>query len=280
MPLYEELQKISRRPEPHAYYTTPELWNDPYVSQQMLALHLDPNQGLASRTEEKIAASAEWIAGRFQLGPQTRVCDFGCGPGLYTRRFAEKGASVTGIDFSERSIAYARKVNQEKELGIRYELQNYLEADVQGPFDLITLIFCDFCVLSPQQREQLLRVMHSLLVPGGHLLLDVVTRAYFAATPEQQSWEQVAQNGFWASGPHHVLKKTFRYEQQHLLLDKFVILEPGCRKESYNWLQCYDLEDLREEFAAGGLRIIEQYADVAGTAWSADSRELAVVAVK
>ncbi len=280
MSLFAALQEISQRPEPHAYYTTPELWNDPYISQQMLALHLDPDQGLASRTGAAIAASVAWIFGRFQLGPRTRVCDFGCGPGLYTRGFAETGASVTGIDFSERSIAYAGKVNQEKGLGIRYVLQNYLDADVEGPFDLITLIFCDFCVLSPKQRGQLLGRMHSLLAPGGHLLLDVVSKFFFAATPEQQSWEYAARDGFWAPGPHHVFKKTFRYEERSLLLDKYVILEPNCRRESYNWLQCYDLQSLQEEFAAAGLRIIEQYADVAGAAFAADSKEFAVVAVK
>ncbi|MEW8167711.1 MAG: methyltransferase domain-containing protein [Candidatus Thiodiazotropha endolucinida] len=29
------------------------------------------------------------------------MCDLGCGPGLYTKRFFAQGAEVTGIDFSE-----------------------------------------------------------------------------------------------------------------------------------------------------------------------------------
>ncbi len=278
MPLFEELREIVHRPEPHACYTTPELWNDPHISKQMLTLHLDPDQGLASRTGAQVDASARWIAEHFRLGPESRVCDFGCGPGLFTERFAQQGAHVTGIDLSERSIAYARKVNEEKKLGIDYVLQNYLETDLQGPFDLITLIFCDFCVLSPGQRQTLLRTFKKLLAPQGHLLLDVITGNFYEDFPEQQSWEWYEQGGFWAQGPHHVLKKSFRYEDQRLLLDKYVVLESGRRRESYNWLQCFELEDLRREFAEAGLRIVAHYADVAGNPAEPGAKELAVVA--
>jgi 2-polyprenyl-3-methyl-5-hydroxy-6-metoxy-1,4-benzoquinol methylase len=36
----------------------------------------------------------------------TEIADFGCGPGLYTEKLAERGATVTGIDFSENSIRH------------------------------------------------------------------------------------------------------------------------------------------------------------------------------
>tara|TARA_Y100000310_G_scaffold343694_1_gene452530 strand:- start:154 stop:855 length:702 start_codon:yes stop_codon:yes gene_type:complete len=40
-----------------------------------------------------------------------KVLDIGCGNGNYTKILAERGALVTGIDFSEKQIELARKIN-------------------------------------------------------------------------------------------------------------------------------------------------------------------------
>ena len=47
--MFETLARIAARPEPFSRYTTPELWNDPYISRRMLELHLDPDVDRASR---------------------------------------------------------------------------------------------------------------------------------------------------------------------------------------------------------------------------------------
>ncbi len=40
MHLFEELKNIGKQPKLFEKYTTPELWNDPWVSRQMLKVHL------------------------------------------------------------------------------------------------------------------------------------------------------------------------------------------------------------------------------------------------
>ena len=89
------------------------------------------------------------MASFFGFTEETRVCDFGCGPGLWTTRFAERGAAVTGVDFSERSIRHAQNVAAEKNLAIRYVVQDYLDFATDDRFDLITMIHGDFSVLGP-----------------------------------------------------------------------------------------------------------------------------------
>jgi len=84
----------------------------------------------------------------------TEIADFGCGPGLYTTRLAERGAIVTGIDFSENSLRHAKQVADEKGLDITYVLRNYLDFDTTDRFDLIIMIMCDYCALSPGQRNK------------------------------------------------------------------------------------------------------------------------------
>ena len=44
------------------------------------------------------------------MGSNTEIADYGCGPGLYATKMAQRGAIVTGIDFSENSISYAKKL--------------------------------------------------------------------------------------------------------------------------------------------------------------------------
>jgi cyclopropane fatty-acyl-phospholipid synthase-like methyltransferase len=89
--------------------TTRALWTDAHVSEQMLRYHLDPTVDTSSRRPQAIDAAIAWTTERFALGPGASILDLGRGPGLYTARWAAVAADVTGVDFSARSIAYARQ---------------------------------------------------------------------------------------------------------------------------------------------------------------------------
>jgi 2-polyprenyl-3-methyl-5-hydroxy-6-metoxy-1,4-benzoquinol methylase len=128
---------------------------------------------LSSRNAAFIKRSVKWIASYFHIGSGAKVADFGCGPGLYSTKLAQQGASLTGIDFSKRSIQYAQNVADRERLPINYVHQNYLKFETDDRYDLIIMIMCDFCALSPSQRKKLLTKFHKLLVPGGSVLLDV-----------------------------------------------------------------------------------------------------------
>jgi 2-polyprenyl-3-methyl-5-hydroxy-6-metoxy-1,4-benzoquinol methylase len=141
--LFEALEKINHRPEPFEVYTADDLWTDAHTSAQMLSLHLDETIDVASRNEAFIDRSVQWIASRFNIGNLTSIVDFGCGPGLYATRLARRGAKVTGIDFSERSIAWAREVAARERLKINYVNRNYLDFETEDRFDLVLMIMCD-----------------------------------------------------------------------------------------------------------------------------------------
>ena len=102
--MFEALEKINARPKLFEFYTASDLWTDEHTSKQMLAFHLDENVDISSRNTEFIDRSVEWICSRFNVAAGTTIADFGCGPGLYATRLARRGAAVTGIDFSKRSI--------------------------------------------------------------------------------------------------------------------------------------------------------------------------------
>jgi 2-polyprenyl-3-methyl-5-hydroxy-6-metoxy-1,4-benzoquinol methylase len=117
----------------------------------MLEAHLDEAIDRSSRNRVFIEKSVKWIVERFEVNKNTSIADFGCGPGLYTTRLAENQASVTGIDFSERSVQYARNTATEMGLDIHYVQENYLEFDTDERFDLIKQrLFCKF-VITPSK---------------------------------------------------------------------------------------------------------------------------------
>ncbi len=276
---YAALAEAMGRPAPFSVVTTDTLWTDEHISAQMLRYHLQPDDAAASRPGTFIERSLDWITERFRLAPGQRVVDFGCGPGLYTTGFARRGAAVTGIDFSLRSLDHARGSAAAAGLDIDYVHADYVGYRPRGNADLVTLIYCDLCPLPPDSRHRLLCTFRDLIADGGHLLLDVVSLVALASKEETILFDERLLDGFWAAGPYYGVMRSFRYDDERIGLDHYTIFEPERRWEIYNWLQYFSPESLQAEFAAAGLRIIETCANVCGDPYDANGEEFAVIAV-
>jgi len=234
--VFKELKEINSRPASFQFYTADELWTNEHTSKQMLEYHLNESIDASSRNQRFIKCSVEWIVSHFEVDKSTEIADFGCGPGLYTTRLAERGAIVTGIDFSENSLTYAKQVAAEKGLKINYVLTNYLDFETTNSFDLITMIMCDFCVLSPEQRKKMLSKFNSLLKPDGSVLLDVYSLNSFSQREESATYELNQLNGFWSPDDYYCFVNTFKYEKEKVILDKYTIIEESRSRVVYNWL--------------------------------------------
>ena len=278
--MFKELKEINSRPAPFQFYTADELWTNEHTSKQMLEYHLDDHVDLSSRNKEFIEQSVKWIISKFEIDKTTEIADFGCGPGLYTTRLAERGARVTGIDFSQNSLNYAKQVAANKGLSINYILSNYLEFETTDRFDLIMMIMCDFCVLSPAQRKKMLSKFNFLLKPEGSVLLDVYSLNSYNQKEESAIYELNQLNGFWSPEDYYGFVNTFKYEKEKVTLDKYTIIEKSRKREVYNWLQYFSEDSLKNEFEENGFKTIELYSDVAGKNFSSESTEFAIVARK
>jgi 2-polyprenyl-3-methyl-5-hydroxy-6-metoxy-1,4-benzoquinol methylase len=278
--MFQKLNQINSKPKPFEYYTARELWTDEHTSKQMLAHHLDGSVDICSRKFSFIDQSVKWIISYFGLSSTSKIADFGCGPGLYTIRFAERGIQVTGLDFSERSISYAEQQAREKSLTITYINQNYLEARLDETYDLVIMIMCDFCALSPDQRRLLLGKFHNSLKPNGHVLLDVYSFHAFDKKEEGASYSKHQSKGFWSEKPYYEFLNTFRYEKEKVTVDKYTIIREEKMYTIYNWLQYFSRDSISKEFEAAGFHIHDYFADVAGSVFSFDADEFAVVAGK
>ena len=126
----------------------------------------------------------------------------------------------------------------------------------------------------------MLRKFHAFLESGGSVLLDVYALAAFEKREETTKYEVNLLDGFWSPNKYYGFLNTFKYEEEKITLDKYTIVEAAGTRTIYNWLQYFTPQTLEKEFADCGFVVSQIYSDVAGTPYSPESPEFAVVAKK
>lgn len=272
------MKYISKKPELYAP-STAKFWDDEHISKGMLAAHLDPSSDPASRNHEFIDRSVAWIAQLVPTAEYPALLDLGCGPGMYTERFAKTGYQVTGIDFSKRSIAYAKSVAEQKALTITYHYMDYLKLSYEESFDVITLIYCDFAVFSEEDRSQLLKKIYRALKPNGKFIVDVFSTVTYEAGKESHDWSYY-ETGFWNEKPHLCLNSHYQYDECYTRMNQAVILT-DTSLECYNiWDHTFTTAELGLDLQKAGFQKVEYYGNVAGETYQPDSEIICAVATK
>ncbi|MBU1175915.1 MAG: methyltransferase domain-containing protein [Alphaproteobacteria bacterium] len=257
--MFSELNAFFERPEPFSAYTIDALWTDPHRAKGMLACHLDPETELASRRPERIAAIVDWLDLRLGFARKA-ITDLGCGPGLYAEAMARRGGHVTGLDFSAHSLAHARTHAGVEALSIAYRQADYLKDPLPDRQDVVMLIYGDLCPLSPDRRRRLYDKVSNSLMPGGTFVFDVFSTSVFARLGEKQSIEHSAGSGFWATGAHTLISKTFLYPDQRIGLDRYLVVSATGTEEIYNWMQYFDQEAICAELTEAGFGAVTCHA--------------------
>ncbi|MFH0993061.1 MAG: class I SAM-dependent methyltransferase, partial [bacterium] len=235
------------------------------------------NTEAATRNPAFVSRSVAWTT-RLVGDPHGKtLLDLGCGPGIYTELFTDHGFSVTGIDFSPRSVDYARKSAVDQGKSIEYRCQNYLDLDREGEFDVITMIYCDFGVLGPMARGLLLKKIRRALKPGGFFLFDVWSRVW-GETFREGTEATYENGGFWKAEPYLCITRHCRYDPAPTFLDQYVIITKA-NADCYNiWETAFNPAALGEELRVAGFSCIDFYDDVAGTDYSGNAETLCAIA--
>lgn len=90
------------------------------------------------------------------------VLDAGCGTGYLTRRLAERGARVVGVDLSERMIEIAR--GHSPDLDLRVDSVSELTTVPDASIDRIV---SNYVLMDAPDLEGAARAFHRVLRPGG-----------------------------------------------------------------------------------------------------------------
>lgn len=129
---------------------------------------LDPDgSGLRDPRLEELAGD---LRGR-------RVLALACGQGRDARRWADLGATVVGVDISDRLLTYARRFENESPRGIQYvrgDAQD-LQAFDDASFDVV---ICHMALMDIPDLAKALRAVSRVLRPGGRFVASVVHPCY------------------------------------------------------------------------------------------------------
>ena len=277
--MLKELEPFLNKP-PLYTSSTNQFWNDDHISRYVLDSHLNPDEDAASRNPVFTDRSVSWIASIAPPYRYTTLLDLGCGPGLYAERFSRAGYTVTGIDFSTRSISYAKEQTAIHNSGIKYFYQDYLSINYDNCFDLITLIYCDFGVLSAVDRALLLDKVYKGLKSGGKFILDVFTPAQHQGKKEACDWRYHPDGGFWDKQPHLCLNSFYRYDEDNTILNQTIVAnENGV--ECYNiWEHCFTKDALLLEAQTAVFTQYKLYGDVSGKAYDGQGNIICAVFTK
>lgn len=101
-----------------------------------------------------------------------QVCAVACGPGREARYLAGAGATVTGVDLSEKLLAIARRHEEVAPLGISYQAgdAHTLEGLATGSFDGVV---CYMALMDIPSLDSALQSIARILRPGGWFVFTI-----------------------------------------------------------------------------------------------------------
>ena len=167
-----------------------------------------------------------------------RVLDLACGQGFFSRKFAEKGASVTGADIGEELIAVAKKRSPNIPF---YATPAHKLGFAQGEtFDAVVI------VLAIQNIGNMLEVFKEagrVLKPGGRMILVMNHPAF--RIPRRSSW-----------GFSEAEKKQYRRIDGYLSESMVpIVMHPGQAKSESTISYHRSLQDYSKALVKAGFAI-------------------------
>lgn len=258
--------------EPYSKITTVEFWTDEYISRNMLRAHLDPNTDAASRNPNTIRKTAKFIKSIVPIN--NTICDYGCGPGLYTSLLQKEGFKVTGIDVSKRSLKYAKESNK----SVEYIEMNYVTDKLPKIFDFAMMIYCDFGALDSLSQVKVLKNIRDSLANDGLFFFDVMSHNFFDKQIEREiTYDEM--DGFFMSGISKITSKFIKYPKQRLLLAHHHA--SGYKEvDYYNWDKCFDKKEMEILLNKNGFQMLNVYSNTFGDEDFGNSDTISFLCIK
>jgi SAM-dependent methyltransferase len=197
-------------------------WDEPAFSERVLKEHLAQENDAASRPAARIKKHVAWIHRQLLGGKPARILDLGCGPGLYTSRFAKLGHTCSGIDFAPAPIEYAI---QHAPSGCSYQFADIRSAEYGGDYDLIIFIFGAFNLFRPADARLILQKSLTALKPGGLLLVEASSLDAVDQIGNQPAMWYSADQALFSDKPHLCLMETFWDDENSVATERFFIID-------------------------------------------------------
>jgi len=213
------------------------------------------------------------------VSPQTRsLLDLGCGTGSITLAMAEQmepGGLVVGVDLSPRMIEIARGRAPEH----RWEVGDICAPPVDGPFDLVVVCFHTLQVLLDEaDLARCFGAVAERLSSGGRFAFDIY-QPNLAWLSTVDPAPHVARRFHDRDGRRFdVIERDARYDSGlRVLSGSWTLHDAGTGEQLpldpiVQRVRQYFPEDVERNLAQAGLRAVERYGDLDGSAFGPGSK--------
>jgi SAM-dependent methyltransferase len=183
-----------------------------------------------------VALLADWLVEALQPHAGERILDLGCGDGFLTRRIAESGAHVIGVDSSPQMIAAATELG----LDVRYASGEALPFERE--FDAVV---SNAALHWMRDQDAVLKGVHRALKSGGRFVVECGGQGNIAAIrvalravliPRGIAEEQIENNSFFSAAEYRV-----RLEDHGFLVEEISLAPRPTPLESgmAQWLKTF-----------------------------------------
>jgi trans-aconitate methyltransferase len=220
------------------------------------------------------------------LAPQSGECilDLGCGDGALTKKLADLGCSVVGVDTSSDFIQSA------KNLGIDARLINGEALSFQEEFDAV---FSNAALHWMKQKEKVIAGVYQALKPGGRFVaemggkgnIETFEKACRAALAKRGLLEKIPEPNYYPTAEEYaelLMKHSFKVEFMNLFERPTPL-----PKDARAWIQTFRKSYLEELDPADVPLFLEEVQEEVGPklcdaqgCWTADYVRLRFKAYK
>jgi SAM-dependent methyltransferase len=134
----------------------------------------------------------EFIIEYFNLAPGKKVLDLMCGYGRHAIALASKGIEVTAVDNLSDYITEIKETAVGNQLPINAINSDVMQFTTEAKFDLVICMGNSFNFFSPEESENLLQKIYSLLNEKGQLFIHTWSIAEIAIPQfKERSWAEI-----------------------------------------------------------------------------------------
>lgn len=203
------------------------------------------------RDEKEAEAFIKKLIAHLQPPPNSRMLDVACGKGRHSKTLASMGFTVTGIDISPDSIAFAKQFEKDN-------LDFFLH-DMRLPFwgnyfEYAFNFFTSFGYFKTRrEHDDAFRTIARSLKPGGKFVIDYLNTHY---VEEHRVNNEIKQ----ANGTTYTIH---RWDDAEHFYKKIAVTDPSLKEEEeYTEIVAkFSLGDFTDMLSFQGMQVLEVFGD-------------------
>lgn len=204
------------------------------------------------------------------------LLELGCGTGSMTRRLADRGFDMIGIDNSEEMLSIARDKSSEG-YEILYLCQDMREFELYGTVAAVVSV-CDSMnyILTEEELLQVFRLVNNYLDPGGLFIFDLDTQYMYQEVLGDQTIAENREEGSF------IWENSF-YEEEQMNEVTLTIFVPETEElyrkyEEVHYRRAYSLDKVKQLLKEAGMEFIAVYDMLTEDEPKADCERVYVIA--